>query len=88
MIMYKFLLMPLLFGAVIGQNPQALWRVGEPAKAQRLLTADMLIEISDQLTHDDIAEVDLDPEAFDLSSDPKPRKKDVLDEIEFVSERD
>lgn len=51
------------------------------------ITPEMLIQITDKLLLDDIAEVDIDPEAFDVTL-PKKRKlrKDPLDEIEFISE--
>lgn len=51
------------------------------------ITPEMMLQISDQLLSDEIAEVDIDPEAFDVEL-PKKRKlkKDPLDDIEFITE--
>lgn len=50
------------------------------------LTAEMLIQISDQLIRDEIAEEEIDPKTFDLPPEkPQSRKKNALDEIEFSS---
>lgn len=72
----------------IGQSPSSIPSfVGVPGRATVHLTAELLEEIADEMIREEIAEVDIDPEAFDLPEDrPKPKKKDSLDEVEFISE--
>lgn len=78
----------LLAAASIGQPPYQSY-VGIPEKEIVHLTPELLVEISDRLIKEDIAEVDIDPETFDLPTEkPKQRKKDALDEIQFISERE
>lgn len=74
----------------IGASPKEIsTSVGAPASEQVRLSPEQLIDIADRLLLEDIAEVDLDPETFDVPvSKPKKLKKDALDEIEFISERD
>lgn len=74
----------------VGQPPDFGHSMGVVQKEIVPLSPVMLLEISDQLLRDDIAVVDIDAEAFDLDDDkPKQKKrKDPLDDIEFVSERD
>lgn len=58
---------------------------GEPKNDVIRLTPEQLVQIADQLLIEDIAEVDLDPDSFDVP-DGKTRKlkKDPLDEIQFM----
>ena len=79
-----------LVAAHVGKAPDfASRQVGVPAREIVRITPDMLVDISDELLREDIAIVDIDPEAFDIPAEkPKPRKKDALDDVEFVSERD
>lgn len=49
------------------------------------LTPEQLVQIADQLLIEDIAEVDLDPDTFDVpESRSRKLKKDPLDEIQFM----
>lgn len=78
----------LLFAATIGASTPAS-TVGSHSKEAIHLTPEMLIGIADEIIRADIAEVDIDPAVFDLPpSTPKQHKKNVLDEIEFISEAD
>lgn len=52
------------------------------------ITPEMMIGIADELMKADIAEVDIDPAVFDIPAQTKPRKKNALDEVEFISEAD
>lgn len=87
--MIGYLAMLAVVQGSIGASPvNPTKSVGAPAKDYVHLTPEQLIEISDQLIFEDIAEVDIDPEAFDLPvGKPKRIKKDALDEVEFISER-
>lgn len=84
-----FAMLALIQGSV-GVSPKDVTnRVGSPASEYVKLTPEQLIEIADRLLLEDIAEVDLDPDTFDVPvSKPKKLKKDALDEVEFISERE
>lgn len=76
-----------MFSTSIGTEPALTQVVGKPGKTHVHLTPEMLTQISDQLIVHDIAEVDIDPETFDIPNDKGPKwKKNSLDEIEFISE--
>ncbi len=73
----------------IGASPKEVSpAVGVPAQERVRLTSEQILQISEQLLYEDIAEVDLDPEMFDVQVDTKRKlKKSDLDDIEFISER-
>lgn len=84
-----FLMLAVLQGSVGASPKEISTSVGAPASEYVHLSPEQLIDIADRLLLEDIAEVDLDPEAFDVPvSRPKKLKKDALDEVEFISERD
>lgn len=74
--MHYLVLLVALIGKLNGEQPQQ-----QPIIH---ITPEQLIEISDQLLLEDIAEVDLDPEAFDVPAVKRKLKKDPLDDIEFM----
>lgn len=78
------------YGESIGSSPLLHPTfVGIPERPPVHLTAKFVEEIAEEIVQEEIAEVDIDPEAFDLPEDrPKPKKKDSLDEVEFISERE